>query len=84
MRQSSTAIGLALALAFSSPALAGTKQRAAAEPRVVDGAYSEKHVATLTTAIHWQRSLDEALALAKKQRKLVLWLHVKGDLDGAT
>ncbi|HVY63125.1 MAG TPA: hypothetical protein VHF22_15815 [Planctomycetota bacterium] len=84
MRQSPKAVAIALALTFSSPALAAPKARAAAEQRVVDGAYSEKHVESLTKAIHWRRSLDEALAIAKREDKLVFWMHVKGDLDGAT
>ena len=52
--------------------------------RVVEGTEAEKHVSDLTSKIAWQRSLDAAEKLAKRDGKLILWVHVKGDLDGAT
>jgi hypothetical protein len=43
-----------------------------------------KQVEKLTRKIHWYDSLDEAREKAKKENKLVLWLHALGDLDGET
>jgi hypothetical protein len=44
----------------------------------------EKQVNKLTQKVHWYASLDEAREKAKKENKLVLWLHALGDLDGTT
>jgi hypothetical protein len=44
----------------------------------------EKQVKKLTTKVHWCDSLEEAEAKAKRENKLVLWLHALGDLDGTT
>jgi hypothetical protein len=44
----------------------------------------EKQVNKLTRKVHWYDSLDEAREKAKKENKLVLWLHALGDLDGTT
>jgi hypothetical protein len=44
----------------------------------------EKQVHKLTKKVHWYSSLEEAKEKAKKENKLVLWLHALGDLDGTT
>jgi hypothetical protein len=44
----------------------------------------ERQVKKLTRKVHWYDSLDEAREKAKKENKLVLWLHALGDLDGET
>jgi hypothetical protein len=44
----------------------------------------EKQVHKLTTKVHWYDSLEEVAAKAKKENKLILWLHALGDLDGST
>jgi hypothetical protein len=44
----------------------------------------EKQVNKLTRKVPWYDSLDEAREKAKKENKLVLWLHALGDLDGTT
>jgi hypothetical protein len=44
----------------------------------------QKQVKKLTEKIHWYESLDEARERAKKEHKLVFWLHALGDLDGTT
>ncbi len=69
--------GLALVLSLAAVAVA-------ADRRSVDAAEAEKKTAELIGKIAWQRSIDDALALATKQDKLVFWMHVKGDLDGST
>jgi hypothetical protein len=44
----------------------------------------EKQVKKLTQKVHWYDSLDEAMEKARKENKLVFWLHALGDLDGTT
>jgi hypothetical protein len=72
-------LGLGLALALAGTALARDDR-----PMVIESADAQKHVSALLHTIRWHKSLDEALAAAKSQGKLVFWLQVKGDLDGAT
>ncbi len=57
---------------------------ATAEPPKISSKVVEKQVKKLTTKVHWCDSLDEAKEKAKKENKLVLWLHALGDLDGTT
>lgn len=53
-------------------------------PKSVDAAVAAKRAAALTTEIAWKTSLDDALAQAKTEGKLVFWVQILGDLDGAT
>jgi hypothetical protein len=71
-------VALALVLALSSGASADPKKR------VVTGDVVAAQVATLTRTVAWHTSLPDALKEAKAKGKLVLWLHVKGELDGGT
>jgi len=54
----------------------------AAAPPTIPSKIVEKQVAKLTTQVHWLSSLDEAKEQAKKEKKLIFWLHALGDLDG--
>ena len=44
----------------------------------------KKDVVLLTTAISWKTSLDDAKALARREGKMVFWMNMLGDLNGAT
>ena len=57
---------------------------ATADTPKVPSSFVEMQVKKLTTKVHWFDSLDEAKEKAKKENKLVLWLHALGDLDGTT
>jgi hypothetical protein len=57
---------------------------AAPQPPTLPSAVVEKQVNKLTRKVHWYDSLDEAREKAKKENKVVLWLHALGDLDGTT
>ena len=57
---------------------------AADQPPKIPSKVVEKQVNKLTHKVHWYDSLDEAREKAKKENKLVLWLHALGDLDGTT
>jgi hypothetical protein len=51
-------------------------------PPKLPSKFVEQRVAKLTTQVQWLSSLDEAKELARKQKKLIFWLHALGDLDG--
>jgi hypothetical protein len=57
---------------------------ATADTPKLPSTFVEKQVTKLNTKVHWYDSLDEAKEKAKKENKLVLWLHALGDLDGTT
>ncbi len=57
---------------------------AQAGPRILTGEVSEQRVAALTHQIQWYHSLAQAEQAARAQGKLVFWVHMLGNLDGAT
>jgi hypothetical protein len=57
---------------------------AAGQPQKIPSQIVERQVKKLTHKVHWYDSLKEAREKAKKENKLVLWLHALGDLDGTT
>ena len=84
-------LATALSLAVLSPAVAGEKPKdrkgASSVPvkgTAENGQDVKKDVAALTVKISWQSSLDSAKALARSQGKMVFWMHMLGDLNGAT
>jgi len=52
--------------------------------RYVGGDEANKNNSKLVKEIHWYQNLDEAQAVAKKQHKLIFWIHMLGKLDGCT
>ena len=79
-----------LAFAVAAPAEAGDKKEKKATSSVPvkgtaeNGNDVKKDVATLTTKISWQTSLDAAKELARKEGKMIFWMHMLGDMNGAT
>ncbi len=55
-----------------------------ARPRMVSGADAQQRVNNLTNEMRWYKSLDQAKAVARSQDKMVFWVHMLGDLSGAT
>jgi hypothetical protein len=51
---------------------------------LVPGQVAHERVAQLTASMPWYKSLGEAEKAAYKQRKMVLWVHMLGDIKGAT
>jgi hypothetical protein len=51
---------------------------------VVPSEEANKQAYVTNKGIRWYTSLPEAEAAAKKQGKLVFWLHMLGTIDGAT
>ena len=65
-------------------ALAALAQSAPKRGIAEDGAEVKKDVAALTQSIHWQTALDAAKAEAKREGKLIFWMHMLGRLEGST
>jgi hypothetical protein len=55
-----------------------------AAPLIVPGQVSQEHVYDLTSQIPWYHSLNQAEDAARRQGKLIFWVHMLGTLDGAT
>lgn len=53
-------------------------------PRMVSGDDAQARVNNLTSEIRWYQSLDQAKAVAREQGKMVFWVHMLGNLSGAT
>jgi hypothetical protein len=51
---------------------------------VVPAADANKQAYVTNKGINWYTSLEDAKAEAKKEGKLVFWLHMLGTIDGAT
>jgi hypothetical protein len=52
--------------------------------RRVEGEEALRNNTALFTQIQWHETLQSALAEAGKSGRLVFWIHVKGDFEGAT
>ena len=84
------AFALTLALALATQVEAGDKKDKKAASSVPtkgtaeNGPDVKKDVATLTTKISWQTSLDAAKGLARKEGKMIFWMHMLGELNGST
>lgn len=84
------ALALAVSLALLAPAEAGDRKEKRATSSVPirgtaeNGPEVKKSVADLTSKIAWQTSIDAARQLARKDGKMIFWMNMLGDLDGAT
>jgi hypothetical protein len=72
-------LGGFLALVLALGLYAGDQKKG-----VIESKDSLAHTTELLTKIPWHTTLDETLAAAKAEGKLVFWMHLKGRLDGAT
>jgi hypothetical protein len=82
-------LAVAASLAILAPAQAGDQKdkKASSVPTkgtAENGQDVKKDVALLTTGISWKTSLAEAKEAARKGGKMVFWMHMLGDLTGAT
>lgn len=57
---------------------------AEAGPRILQGQVSQERVENLTNQIQWYHSLPQAEAEARREGKMIFWVHMLGSLDGAT
>ncbi len=51
---------------------------------LLPGEQNFHNVTELTSQIHWYTGLAQAEYQAQREGKLVFWLHMLGDLSGAT
>ncbi len=71
----SSLLGLAL-LAVALPAPAA--------PMLLSGDITHSQVTNLTTQINWNTNLNDALMQARREGKMVFYVHMLGDIKGAT
>ena len=57
---------------------------ALAAPSLLSGQVAEERVKDLTTQVKWYHNLGKAEAEAKKDGKLIFWMHMLGEIDGCT
>ena len=55
-----------------------------AAPNLLSGQIAEERVKDLTTQVQWYHNLGKAESAAKKEGKLIFWMHMLGDIDGCT
>jgi len=51
---------------------------------VMTGDVAKENIQKVTSEIRWNTNLNSALAQAARQHKMVLWVHLVGNLSGAT
>jgi hypothetical protein len=51
---------------------------------LIPGQVAHERVAKLTSAMTWYTSLAQAENAARREGKMVLWIHMLGDIKGAT
>ena len=64
--------------------LASAGLTASARSPMLSGTVSEERVHALTTEIDWYHNLHKAEDEARKEGKLVFWMHMLGHIDGCT
>jgi predicted component of type VI protein secretion system len=57
---------------------------AVAAPNLLSGQVAEERVKDLTTQVQWYHNLGKAESAAKKDGKLIFWMHMLGEIDGCT
>lgn len=67
--------------AYDAAPLAPMAQKQA---RLLSGQIAANNVDKLTKSIHWYTSLSQAEAAAQRQNKMIVWVHMLGQLNGAT
>jgi hypothetical protein len=53
-------------------------------PMILDGQVSQERVNEMTQAISWNTNLYTAEMEARRQGKMVFWVHMLGSMTGAT
>jgi hypothetical protein len=80
MKHRRSVLGLVAVLGLASFAFAPAGR---AEGVVMSGEAS-RNAHVVNKGVKWHTSLEEAQTQAKKDGKLVFWLHMLGTMDGAT
>jgi len=74
---------LAIVLCLGAAVIAGQTPPASAQ-RVVPSYESQQRVSRLTSEIHWYHQLADAQRDAEREGKLIFWVQMLGQIDGAT
>lgn len=56
----------------------------ATEMAVLPGSAAQTQAKMVCNRINWLTSLEEAKQTAKKEHKLIVWIHMLGNIDGFT
>jgi hypothetical protein len=51
---------------------------------VLSGDEAKANIQKVTSDIQWHTNLNSAMGQAHRQNKMVLWVHLVGNLSGAT
>lgn len=51
---------------------------------LMPGDVAKENIQKVTSEIRWNTNLNSALAQAHRQNKMVFWVHLVGNLSGAT
>ncbi len=73
-RTAAALLAAAVVVGWSATAVAG--------PRHASGTEVEKRVEQVMTSITWTNDIDELRDRATKNKKLIFWLQLVGELDG--
>lgn len=71
-------------LSFLMLALCSGAAVSAKGPPMLNGSESQQRVSKLSAEINWYRSLPQALEESRRTGKPVVWIHMLGQIDGAT
>ncbi len=71
-----------LAVAIAST-LAGSLPANAAKG-LISGSVAKDNIEKVNSNVHWYTSLGQAEETARQQNKMVLWVHMIGQMEGAT
>ena len=73
----------ACTLTVSSDAVAAdnTKHK---RKMVLPGHVAKNNIQQVNSKVRWHTNLNSALADAHRQKKMLLWIHLVGKIDGAT
>jgi hypothetical protein len=55
-----------------------------ARPALISGQVVQEAEGRVVTNIHWNTSLAQAEQQARRQGKMVMWVHMLGSMEGAT
>ena len=73
-----------LAASLGAVGTTSVNTASAAGPRIVPGEQAHEQTHKLTSEIHWYTNVNSAEAEARRENKLVFWMHMLGTLDGTT
>lgn len=74
---------LVVALASSLGPAPGVDAKPAG-PRFLQGSAAKENIDRVNNNIQWHTSLNQAMEQARKEDKMVFWVHLIGQMSGST